>query len=672
MNTRWVRRVALLAALGIAGAPAIVLARLQDTETRQATAASEPSTARLDAIRERLVEARFEAALAAIDTLLADPALTPTDRTEALALRAQAHVGLGDLDAVERDYRQILALRPGYEPAESLTSPKAMQRFRKARAETVGRLRLSLEPPGARVSVDGVPTVPDASGVVYALAGERSVRVENPGHDPDDRVVRVEADRETPLTIALLPNARTVVVRTEPDGVLVRVDGVEAGTTRRRADAGAGEPAELVLEHLALGEHLFELTRSCFASQTLRDVLTADLLDRSPKRYEPVRLLPARARLALHGGPPAADVRLDGEVVGRLPLGALESCPGEHLVDVRASGRTVWRERVQLVGSEESRIEVEPRPNLVLIAPDALAEAAAGFVSGFTLLERRVPSAGFAPTSAAGWTALDLPKECDLALVLVPSSRHGEADVWYLYSPILRVATALDGAPRSVPRPAWTVVTWGFRTADPLGGGAPVVVAVQSGSSAAAIGLRVGARLASVGGRSVSSSAEVRATLDAASVERPIRLAWSDPLGAKKEGDLIGRAGPRLPADRTEPTAASLLAGWALVDSIANPDHAATALGSLGLLFLDAGQPDLAEQAWRRVSWGTRAGIGEGTKAYYLGVALEAQGKEDAAAVLYRQAAATDARTFDDAGPEVAPAARDRLADLGVKDPSAR
>jgi len=622
--------------------------------------------ARLDGIREQLVAARFENALSSIEALLGEPGLSLAERGEALVLRAQAHVAFGDLDAAAGDYREILKLQPGYEPVASLTPKKALERFAAVRAEMVGRLKLSLDPPTARVAIDGVAVVPDPAGIVYALAGERALRAELAGHDPDDRVVRVEANKEAQVAIQLAPNARTVVLRTEPEDVQVRVDGVDVGTTRRSADAAPGAPAELILEHLPLGEHLFELSRACYASVSLRDVLSVDLLDRSPKRYDTVRLVASRSRLALRGGPPGSEVRLDGAVVAKLPAATLEACPGDHTIEVRSGGRIVWRETVALGGSEESLVEVVSRPNLVLLAGEGAVDSAAAFLAAFTLLERRELPAGFAPARASDWSALGLPKECDLALALVPSSRHGEADAWHLYSPILRTAAALDGPPASAPRPSWTVGTWGFTTADRRAGGTPIVVEVQSGSSAASIGLAPGARIVSIGGRAVPTSAEIRATLAAASVARPLLVEWIDGAGASKGSELIGRAGPKLLVDRGAPSVAILDAAWAHTDSLVDPEQAATAFANLGLLFLDAGLPDLAEQAWRRVAWGERAGIGEGTKAYYLGVALEAQGKEEAAATLYRQAAASDARAFDDAGPGIAAAARDRLADLGV------
>jgi tetratricopeptide (TPR) repeat protein len=624
--------------------------------------AQEASSARLDAIREHLVQAHFEKALKEIEALLGEPSLSPAERGQALEMRAQAHVSLGALDAAERDYREILKLEPGYEPQPSLTPQKALQRFAAVRAQMVGRMKLTVEPKTARVTVDGVVVVADPDGIVPALAGDRALRVELAGHDPDDRVVAVEANKETAVEIRLSPNARSVVLRTEPEGVVVRVDGREAGTTARDANG----TAELVLENLPLGEHVFELSRPCFATQTVRDVLTVDLLDREPKRYETVRLVPSRGRLTLRGGPPAAEVRIDDAVAGRLPASTLEACPGDHTLEIRTGGRILWRGPVALAEGGDAVVDVAPRPNLVFLGAEGADEGAATFLAAYTILERRALPAGFSPAAAEAWNALGLPKECDLALAVVPASRAGETDAWYLYSPILRRSAALVGPPRETSRPSWVVATWGFTTADRRAGGSPVVVEVESGSSAASIGLTAGSRIASIGGHAVMRSAEVRSTLAAASVAKPIALEWTDGAGTKKAADLVGRAGPRLLLDRAAPAASAVLAAWASVDAVADAERASHAWANLGLLFLDAGLAAQAEQAWRRVTWGERAGIGEGTRAYYLGVALEAQGKEDEATTLYRQAASTSARAFDDAGPGIAAAARDRLADLGV------
>ena len=86
-------------------------------------------SARLEQIRVDLEELRFEKALSSIEAVVADPRLTRADRISLLILRSQAHVSYGDLDGAERDYRELLMLRPAYVPEDSLTPPKAIARF---------------------------------------------------------------------------------------------------------------------------------------------------------------------------------------------------------------------------------------------------------------------------------------------------------------------------------------------------------------------------------------------------------------------------------------------------------------------------------------------------------------------------------------------------------------
>ena len=87
----------------------------------------------------------------------------------------------------------------------------------------------------------------------------------------------------------------------------------------------------------------------------------------------------------------------------------------------------------------------------------------------------------------------------------------------------------------------------------------------------------------------------------------------------------------------------------------------------LALLLSEYGHHQLAAETWRRVRWSRSQGISNGTRGYYLGRALERLGKEDEAITALLEAAGSDATTVDDDGPRVAPAAQDRLADLGVR-----
>jgi hypothetical protein len=630
---------------------------------------SEDNRQLLDSIREDLVQMHFDEALAGIEALLGRPGMTQAERAEGLILRAQAHAAFGDFDAVEKDYRAILGIRPAYVPDASLTPSKAMDRFNKVRKEMIGRIKVELDPEDARLFVDGVEVMPDADGVLSVLAGPHALRAERSGHDPLEQDVDVAANQEVPLLLELIPNARTVVIRTDQPGVAVRIDGQPVGETARVSDAvGAGAPAaELVVEDVPLGEHVYELTKECFTPQLLSDTLAVDLLNKMPKRYEVVRMSPARSRVALRGGPARGDVLIDRKKVARLPAETIETCPGERTLAVALGGRVIWQQTLVLEEGRERTLEVEPRPNVVLVGTERWPDALSEMGQKFNLVERLDRPDNADLDTPEGWTALRIPSDVDLVFGLVPARRQGAADRWYLYSPILREVTRIEAAPPSSERPEWTRVTWGFDTVDTLVGGTNRVVRVQSGGPAARAGLAPGDRVVEVAGREVENSMQIEATLKLARADKPVRLKWVDPEGQTGEADMTGNVSPLLVARLERVDEAIVRAAWAELDAdVGDPQRVDSALANLGLLFLDHGNYALAVDIWRRVDWGSRAGIGEGTKQYYLGRALEGEGREDEAVAAYRKAEASASTAFTDDGPPVALAARDRLADLGV------
>jgi hypothetical protein len=639
-----------------------------------AAAQDAPSTAKpatrdlLDAIREDLVNLRFEKALAAIEALLGEPGMSEAERAEGLVLRAQAHVALGDVDAVEDDYLAILRMRPGYRPEPSLTPAKAMDRYRKVRAKMVGHLRLTVDPADTQLSVDGrvVTTGPD--GLLPMLAGEHILRGERAGHDPFQETVNIKAGTEQPLSVQLLPNARTLVMRTEPEGVEVFIDGVSAGhTARPEAGHGTGQPAaELVIANVPLGDHTFDLKKECFRTERLKDVVTVDLLNREPKVYRTVQMAPAAATLSADGIPTGAPIFVDGKQAGRLPLEAFAVCPGTRRIAVRLVGRTVWQADTEFIEGEETRLRIEPRPNAALVGAEEWPPALKDLGSQFSTVAMVPLPSGADLTTPDGWAHAALPESTDIALLVLPPEREGAADQWFLYSPLLGKVERLDVAPSKTVRPTWTETSWGLTVVDSRLAGYALVVGVDPAGPAASAGIAPGDSIVAVGGREVSDAATVRQTLGVTVGGRPVELRWRSPDGEQHTAEIQGLASPRLGVEPESLDRAMVRAGWALVDALSDPDQEPAALANLALLFGAHGHHDLAVETWRRVRWPDRVGIGEGTRQYYLGRELELLGREEEAIQAYRLAAASDATTFRDEGPPVAPAARDRLADLGV------
>ena len=342
-------------------------------------------------------------------------------------LRAQTHVAFGDLNAAEKDFREILRFRPSYAPDISLTPAKAIQRFEKVRSELIGRIRVDLDPSDAALTVDGRPMRLDSADGISLLSGEYRLSAARDGFDPQELTVAVEANKETPVNLQLVPNARTVILATSQDGVEVWFDGRRVGRTRRpESSLGASaQPATLVLEQMPLGQHVIELRKGCYRTERIEDIIDIDLLDRSPKRYDVVSLAPACSIVGLRGGPSNGEVSVDGEPMGRLPMDPFEVCPGEREIEVRKGNRTVWKSREELRESTELRLEIEPRPNVALLGAASWPEVLAEFGAAFNTSTITDLPPGRDLSTPSGWAGVDLPAHTDLALAVVPTGREG-------------------------------------------------------------------------------------------------------------------------------------------------------------------------------------------------------------------------------------------------------
>lgn len=635
---------------------------LPTVTAQSAEAPASSSRTMLDAVREDLLALRFEKALAALDALLGEPEMTEAERAEAWVLKAQSHVALGDLDAAERDYAQILELRPGYAPEASLTTPQAQARFEKVRKRMVGTIVLEVDPADARVRVDGRAVVPEAGGVLPVLAGARKIELSRDGFDPLSREVIVAADEMHPIQLRMVPNARTVVLTTDVPGVEVKLDGIVVGVTAVPDDPGALPVPQLVLPGLALGEHRYEFSKPCFRTHAVREILNVDLIERSEHRPQTVRMVRTSSRLVVSGRPEGAEVRIDGERVGTVPLDGAETCPDTRTVEIVFNGRTLWRSTEQFLDADEVALEVTPRPNVALYGADSWPSSLRFIPARFNATtDRELPSGDL--TTVAGWRSVALDRNVDIAIAVLPGERPGAPERRVIYSPVLATVHSLDEGTSDADPPDWSVPLYGFEVVDSRYGGPLRVATVAPDGPAAQVGLAVGDRIASIDGETVADAPELARRL--AEAGETIRL------GRKRgeettEATLTAQISPRVVDGVGDPVEAAFRAAWALVSTIVPDERTPAAMSNLALMFSEFGSPDAAVETWKRVRFGRRDGIGEGTVQYYLGREHERAGRESEAIAAYRKAAVSEATVFNDRGPAVAPAARDRLTDLGV------
>ncbi|HEX4823417.1 MAG TPA: PDZ domain-containing protein [Candidatus Polarisedimenticolaceae bacterium] len=605
-----------------------------------AVAQTEP----LDAIRAKVVALDLEGAVAAADALLATPGIDDDTRVGAIDLKAQAHVAAGELDAAERDFRAILALRADYAPKPELVGKRGMERFARVASSTIGTIAVSLDPQDGVLTVDGRPVTRDAAGIVKAAAGDRVVHVEKKGFDPADATVHVVAGQEAKTKIDLVPNARAIVVLTDIPEVAVTVDGVGAGKTARASADGA---AELLVDGVGVGTHEIRLEKPCFAAESIEAMVRIDLADRSPERMKVVTMRPARARVAVAGARYPGDLRVDGETVATLPAETFTMCPGERRLEIVAGGRVVWSGVVD-AGEADMTVDLSPRPSCALVGaewPRAWAQAA----SSWSLIGR-VDRPATDLATADGWKGLTLPPGTDLAVAVVPRGGVAGEDRIFLYSPALAVVEDPGGPPSPV-HPRWTVASIG---ADLVDGPDGVLVArVLPGGPAERIGARAGDRVASIAGHAVSRASEARVALRGPSVA----MVLAGPEGSRTV-DVPVVDTPQ-PPDGGRDDGRVIRAAWAAADGAAGGPGAGIALSQLAAMLSDAGHERAAAEAWRKVRVLPDVPAALVARADYALGAVAPKGEAEALLEKARREAeaAGDLR--------LAAAAADRLADLG-------
>ena len=498
-------------------------------------------------------------------------------------MRGRSQFNLGFARGAEADFAALLKLNPAYAIDRQTLSPKVVDLFDRVRAKIAGILILQVDPPKARIRVDGDPVEPQEGGKVPILSGTRTLRVEADGYDPHEEMLAVVAGAETRKTLKLRPNRRILQFVTVPVGVVVSIDGQPAGTTTGPAtpeseemvrQAGAdpkGASAPLLLPMVTPGDHKVTFDRDCYTSRTLTVKVTLDTEQNAPLKFTPVVLQDAKTELRLTSTPSGADVFVDGDRKGTTPFALQGLCGGERDLSVVKGDVGSWTERVRLSTGEVNTLDVRLRPTLIYLGTFRLDEWGRAVWSDEdkplldelgkglkTLNIVRTPEIlqGLrdsvikwmitAPGEVRSGTLLppaileEAATRARADLVLAGLTQGGESDKSWtlaLYSVLHHAPDVValradrpDGARDLVRRldaaPAISGPWWGMGIVDTMveTGQAepdgPLVVRVLPGSPAAKAGLRKGDRIKSIGNRKTALVRDVNQAI-AAEMARP-------------------------------------------------------------------------------------------------------------------------------------------------------
>ncbi|HEU4401570.1 MAG TPA: PEGA domain-containing protein, partial [Candidatus Polarisedimenticolia bacterium] len=385
------RRPALLAAAlalgvcvaapsGLAPSPALA------QQEEDLTAGLRAMRAAYDRARERIDNLDFAGAIRELGAII-EPrrSVRPGDLAQeeldvlgaAYDMRARAYFNLGNLKAAEADFSALVRLDPGYSIDRQTLSPKVVDLFDRVRARIAGILTLQIDPPKARVTIDGAAVDLPSAGGLALLAGSHPLRIEMDGFDPFVETLAISAGTEIKRVVHLKANRRALQFITVPAGVSITLDGAPVGTTRGPATPDVeglaaqfgfdpkNAAAPFLVPLVAPGDHRVTFERECFQSQTLALKVTLDPEQNVPLKYSPVILQEARTDLRLTSTPSGADVFVDGEKKGTTPLVVAAVCGGEREVVVSKPEAGTWSERIRLQAGQVNTLDVRLRPTLL-------------------------------------------------------------------------------------------------------------------------------------------------------------------------------------------------------------------------------------------------------------------------------------------------------------------
>jgi hypothetical protein len=668
----------------------------------------------------------YENTIKALDSAIGAILARPTEEVRRLLpgayeMRAKAQFGLNKEAEARADLQALFKADPGY-TLTGQNSPKFLAIADEIVASAVTELQLSVVPPDAEVLLDGV-RIP-ATGTLKVAVGDHTLSASRIGYKPLTRPFSAKAGEATVVDAFELERVSSVLrFVTSPANVEVLIDGISHGFTKpgpppaeyaaRAARVGipAGElSAVLTVTEIPIGTHRITYRKDCYVHSE-RQQTVEQLADYV---FDPVKLEPAVATVAVTSNQGGTVVLIDGQQRGVAPITISDVCEGEHVVELKsASGRDLRRvdartgQRLSIEGmlrpafaivsasgpaalNTDLRITIEKQlqssRSVMLFAPLA-AEATRALAAeklppdwlAFDQNRRPIGTAAEVAQTMRADLARKLAKQFEaqgIASVTVPSpaSRNrlvvalladgsGEPDILEvnLDSPeslgqaVARLDRALTFFKPSI----------GVSVVDVADLEGPVVVGVEAGGPAAKSGVQPGDVLLKANGQDVPDAGALAALLAGRKADEDLTLELKDKAGAPKRADVKVFMTPRLVGLNDQ----SLMINRLLVDLRAraqtpsDPALESVMRLNMAVALARVGAWNDARTELQRVKLADGPGVANGTVLYLLGLVAERLGNLAEAEQSWRAAAATPALLTEE-GPPVKELAETRLAEL--------
>ena len=578
----------------------------------------------------------------------------------------------------------LMDLNPDFELDKALTSQRLMALFERMKSEKYALLKLTFQPEGGRLTIDGRPSPPLPRK--FLPFGTHKLSYARPGHATSEFVLELGPHDAKTADFKLTRTASTITLYVQPSDVEVLLDGQSLGYAIGKGGPEAAalalplglRPEDLssafVISELRPGKHRLELRAPCLRTKVLE--LGADLATPAADHtLEPIRLEPSRGSLSVSSPWPGGELFLSGQSKGPLPLTNLPVCSGTYDLQVRfpAGG---YSQRLVVEDGKALNLEARPKPRLAFVGLEAGDfTGRARFQAQLEALGERLQLVAFLPARPneppnEALARLKASKEAELILLarpvpdrvihrveLVVTTLDGEEERLLVkpleQDPLASLAARLNAAP------SLQQASLGATLLDVQGEAGPWVLAATEPALKA--GLQTGRPILQAQGKTVTSVRNLRQVVETAKGPLPLTqdaVLLTLPLQVEALEVPLGMPELCYPA---------VLAQLRLLYAGAKGDEANLIKLNLALVLMQFRRYDKAIELLRDARLSAVRGVSQGTLDYHTGRCFLHLGSsyQSEAGQAFRQALKYPQSTLlGPDGPLVAPLARQALEDL--------
>lgn len=203
-------------------------------------------------------------------------------------------------------------------------------------------LKITTQPPNCNVYFDGELKGRTPAVVRDLLPGQVNVKIIHPMYRDWIESVVLKNGEVKEINPSLAKKTGTLIVKSQPAGAEVRINGVAKGET------------PLTLPDVEYGTHPVTISKTNYQSAEER----VELASAGPKTIS-VSLVLAKGILSVNGGPQGADIRIRGRLAGQLPLENYELDGGNYTIQITAKGYEPTFEMVKISPNERKDVSLQ-------------------------------------------------------------------------------------------------------------------------------------------------------------------------------------------------------------------------------------------------------------------------------------------------------------------------